>query len=1009
MTDKPVAAALARGPRGLQGLAPEHEIDGGRIRFRNPDRTWGAWINTLGIEGPSGDAQNFSTRALAIAHNITPGVASVRINGYAATGDRGAAWFQNVPDLLTAAGFTSADGQKWEVSDKPLKLQHFGNVEAKQITGTVASAGANVTGVGTKFTTELHAGDKITFYPVPVAGAGWITSQPIDGNGLGTEPWAGMISGFGGVDFIALGIQPGDTINPSVYGGFGALLPKGKSWAVNTVINAIRLRTVHMPDPHFGAGSGFPYVIVAGNVGYVYFPYPHGKIAGNSVVLANTGNASLNGIYTVQSIHTFGVTVSNSMSLTINTSGVPDGTYAAAQLQADSDTLGAFVVTSDGSGIATARCPHPHGLSVGDEVRTSGYGPGVPQLDDVTQTVLGVVDPNHPEYPRLFTFSAPALPAGIYQGAARICGVAWSWTPHAEERVVQSVTDDTHLVLTAPTSRNFAAGASVWTSPDAYPAFRNAVTAAKLFGCSIRVEGRFYLNNLAGATLDENGVPTTDGRIVVYDFHHGLEFAADGEFILKQTELANGFLFKNGSPRLIGFDASILHPTRWSANVGGSFPYIVDMFGCHAPIVIGMQSKASRGQALDLEFCYHPTVIGVDIENCSGGISIDNNIGGVFSNINIKDCADEAFSCYGAEFGNVEDGTALISNVNIRNAFHGMVITGVNAHAVENIICESVIGASLNIGGSINPAVNTIAVRPARHNRVSGMLIRNAGTLGPATARAGQLAAVMIHDVEDCELSDVHVRDSQSGHGFLIDRGSYAGGTIVAPSKINMVNCSARGIPQLGLYAISIPELNVRQFVAADCGDMGILFNGGRPRVRDAVIMRCAKSLDGASYGPHQAIRFHGCDSFDADDITLIDDQATPTGFIIGETATVDAGRLTRVYSRFTPGTALLYDINSNAKVFVEQHSGASVGSAASIMPTGQIFQVSGTAAISTIVVPAGAKVGDKITLLPTGLFTFVSGGGGPTNNIRANGSAVVNRALDMTWDGSTWWPSYVS
>ncbi len=85
--------------------------------------------------------------------------------------------------------------------------------------------------------------------------------------------------------------------------------------------------------------------------------------------------------------------------------------------------------------------------------------------------------------------------------------------------------------------------------------------------------------------------------------------------------------------------------------------------------------------------------------------------------------------------------------------------------------------------------------------------------------------------------------------------------------------------------------------------------------------------------------------------------------------------------------------------------AGSTVASATSITPTGKFFVVSGTTAVATIVVPAGATAGYQLFINPSGIFATTTAG-----NIGLITSAtVVGRVLIMTWDGSKWWPSYVS
>jgi len=83
------------------------------------------------------------------------------------------------------------------------------------------------------------------------------------------------------------------------------------------------------------------------------------------------------------------------------------------------------------------------------------------------------------------------------------------------------------------------------------------------------------------------------------------------------------------------------------------------------------------------------------------------------------------------------------------------------------------------------------------------------------------------------------------------------------------------------------------------------------------------------------------------------------------------------------------------------------IASAATITPTTPIVFISGVAAIDTITASAPISAGGgAITLIPTALFTWTTAG-----NIALAGTAVVKKALTMTYDATTtkWYPSYVA
>lgn len=86
---------------------------------------------------------------------------------------------------------------------------------------------------------------------------------------------------------------------------------------------------------------------------------------------------------------------------------------------------------------------------------------------------------------------------------------------------------------------------------------------------------------------------------------------------------------------------------------------------------------------------------------------------------------------------------------------------------------------------------------------------------------------------------------------------------------------------------------------------------------------------------------------------------------------------------------------------------GANVSSATTISPSGMIFHVTGTTTIQTINLPyadgsANYNFRGSITIIPDGIFATTTGG-----NIAIASTAVVGKALIMTWDGTSWYPSY--
>jgi len=104
-------------------------------------------------------------------------------------------------------------------------------------------------------------------------------------------------------------------------------------------------------------------------------------------------------------------------------------------------------------------------------------------------------------------------------------------------------------------------------------------------------------------------------------------------------------------------------------------------------------------------------------------------------------------------------------------------------------------------------------------------------------------------------------------------------------------------------------------------------------------------------------------------------------------------------------GSPTFTDVKSSG-LLATTAAAPTIASATTIAPTKQITFISGTTAVVTITAPAPISAGGgTITLIPTGAFTWTAAG-----NIAVLGTAVVNRALTMTYDVTTtkWYPSYV-
>ena len=129
-------------------------------------------------------------------------------------------------------------------------------------------------------------------------------------------------------------------------------------------------------------------------------------------------------------------------------------------------------------------------------------------------------------------------------------------------------------------------------------------------------------------------------------------------------------------------------------------------------------------------------------------------------------------------------------------------------------------------------------------------------------------------------------------------------------------------------------------------------------------------------------------------------------GQYFGAVLTIDALSTPPLFRFGAPGITgadvKIYGLLSNGL------TAGTIGSAGTIAPTNTVTFISGTSAISIITPPLGIDTsGGQITLIPTAAFTTVTGGG--TGGIALASTAVVSKALIMTYDAGTgkWYPSY--
>jgi hypothetical protein len=129
---------------------------------------------------------------------------------------------------------------------------------------------------------------------------------------------------------------------------------------------------------------------------------------------------------------------------------------------------------------------------------------------------------------------------------------------------------------------------------------------------------------------------------------------------------------------------------------------------------------------------------------------------------------------------------------------------------------------------------------------------------------------------------------------------------------------------------------------------------------------------------------------------------------IASDNPVVGAGQVSNAIVRFVNTKVINRDLSGAIvlNITLQNTSSATTTAIASaatigIENAGQIFHVSGTAAIDTIEVPLTSFRG-TVTIIPDGAFTLTTAG-----NIGQTSSAVIGVAMTLHYDGVKWYPSY--
>lgn len=224
------------------------------------------------------------------------------------------------------------------------------------------------------------------------------------------------------------------------------------------------------------------------------------------------------------------------------------------------------------------------------------------------------------------------------------------------------------------------------------------------------------------------------------------------------------------------------------------------------------------------------------------------------------------------------------------------------------------------------------------------------------------------------------------------------GNTIVFAGGIVMLDASGFAIPGqtlAGAYAVGVAQTNrgLDRFDATATGPNGVLADGVQIIRWDEGIFRV---VNGGGGDAVLSTTIPGVPLYVTDDQTAALTNGAGTRSPLGRLHSLDAdGSVWAIMGKLV-GKQLLDQAQGSSGV------GAVLTQAANVIaPTSQIHHVA-AGLIKTITVPAGMQQGGTIFLVPDAAFTTDA-----TGNISLASTAVINKTLAMTWDGTKWNPSY--
>ncbi len=885
------------------------------------------------------------------------------------------------PLCLDASGndtTSGCPGQGGKTSSSPTSFTSaiVGGQAALAGLGTVATSGATVTGTGTSFTTLFSANQPIIVYDTVHSGTGYITSQPSGPDELGIQSIGSIVTFFGGA--TTTGLSKGDVICSTIYGGTLNNAP-GQCWTIYQVVDTYHVTTQHTMYPQVGAGQYACNIVVAANVGYVTCNSPHGLASGANVTIAGTGNSSLNGTYSITNEPAFFTNdPTSSYNFEITTSGVANGFYASDSITLSGVTPTPHLSCSITSNVATCTSLQWPGFTVGDSVYYVNGSTGTCADMNGAHTITGV---GTGDYPKTFTFATSGVSNGTCADTAVLIGAGWTYQHHPQRSVVQSVTNNTTLTVSPSFSPDFPAGATYQYAPDNSA----AVAAACSLGTSIYMpDGDYHIYTPASAPFH---IATCTG------FSQEWAMSGGARFVLDNQQNADGFYFEGGTrAKFTNWTVDGLWVWTTRAVVTSEAPLAFQIQDAYYPTVTNFRSTGGTGNVLISQFNDHPLIQGVQCLNVAGCLLSNGDVDLVASDLQVTNSSDESISIHNAPGGIDQERGATVSNFTVKNG-ENIDTTQLSNVAWSNGLLEGMVDDPVR-QAPYNPTNSSISY--------SNIIIRGGGMAGPQCRWLGCTANFYLGSNPFVQMTNVQILSTnpQSMMGGIVDWAA-----IGNTSTLQLSNVTISGGPSYGVNAY-VNRLEVSNSYFENLDDIGLSeTSSGLVSVNGLTLRDVARKWGagaGSFYGgPNYALALGVTTEFHVRNLTILDDQSTPTGYKIFEYGIGTIGEFDNLTSTITNG-ALAWNMNSEGnpgKIFVHSYQPQTYSQISQLTANGQIGNGSKMYCSNcTIGACSTSGTGSDVTWVAgAAVCGGGSGGGGGGGSVNVNGSAVTSPNFNGT------------